>query len=186
LLESFSLVADKFPDWRLVFAGEGEIEKAKALAKKFNISNQTDFVGWVKGDEKDKIFRKSMIFCLPSFAEGFSMSIIEALSYGLPVISTRCGRIDMVLEDKKNILFFDFGNKHELANHIEKLISDEKIRNEIGKSGLIFSSQHFSIDSIIFQLEKLYNQILKNPATLCIYLPLNICWLLCKFHKYQL
>ena len=66
LIIAFSKIANKFPDWKLVFAGNGEIEEGKSLAKKFNIYNQVIFKGWVLDKEKHKLFSQASIFCLPS------------------------------------------------------------------------------------------------------------------------
>lgn len=159
LIESFSQIGKKYPDWKLVFAGNGEIERATKLADQFNILNQIEFMGWVSGEKKNEIFSKSIIFCLPSYAEGFPMAILDAFSYRLPVISTKCGGIDMVLKHKEHVLFFEMGNALELTKLLDELISNEELRNTIGNNGFQFSKHNFGIDVIVSKLITLYKSI---------------------------
>ncbi|WP_461638874.1 glycosyltransferase family 4 protein [Labilibaculum euxinus] len=159
LIESFGQIAKKYPDWKLVFAGNGEIERGKELANKFNISYQTEFLGWISGDEKNEIFSKAMIFCLPSYAEGFPMAILDAYSYGLPVVSTTCGRIDLVLKDNEDILFFEMGNVNALANCLDNLMSNEKLSQKVGNNGFQFSKNNFELEVVVNELKMLYKSI---------------------------
>ena len=104
LIKAFSMVADKHQDWKLVIAGNGEIEKGEELTQQLGIKGQCDFLGWVSGNEKDKAFRDASIFCLPSYAEGFPMGVLDAMAYGLPVITTPVGGIpDMMRGDEGHL-----------------------------------------------------------------------------------
>ena len=106
LIKAFALIAVDFPDWKLVFAGNGQIEEGKKLVSSLNIESQVNFIGWISGEQKDFIFSVSSIFCLPSYAEGFPMAILDAWSYALPVITTPVGGIPDVAIDGENILLF--------------------------------------------------------------------------------
>ena len=61
LIEAFSKIAAKYPDWKIKFAGNGEIEKGKSLAVKFGIEQQTEFLGWIAGNTKESIFQHASI-----------------------------------------------------------------------------------------------------------------------------
>ena len=100
-----------------------------------------------------------MIFCLPSFAEGFPMAILDAFSYGIPVLSTTCGRIDMVLENNKNILFFEMGNISELATKLDTLILNKELRDKIGDNGYAFSQKNFEVEIVVKKIKKIYKNI---------------------------
>ncbi|MCD8235983.1 MAG: glycosyltransferase family 4 protein [Prevotellaceae bacterium] len=91
LIKAFGRIAHSHPQWELHIAGNGEIEQGKALAKKLNIEEQVKFLGWVDGEDKDREFYQSSIFCLPSYAEGFPMAVLDAWAYELPVITTPVG-----------------------------------------------------------------------------------------------
>lgn len=159
LIEGFAYIAKKFPEWKIVFAGNGEIDNARKLVINLHIENQVEFLGWVYGDKKNEIFSKSMIFCLPSYAEGFPMAILDAFSFGLPVVSTKCGRIDLILNEDKEILFFNIGNSLELSQCLERLIINEELRNMIGKNGCTFAKNNFDLEVVATEIKKLYRTI---------------------------
>jgi len=92
LLQAFSKISSKYPDWRLEFAGNGAIEKAKGIQQELGIpENQVAFLGWVSGSEKIETFQRASIYCLPSNGEGFPMGVLDAIAYGIPVVTTPVG-----------------------------------------------------------------------------------------------
>jgi glycosyltransferase involved in cell wall biosynthesis len=160
LIRSFAKVAKSFPDWKVIFAGNGEIEEGKRLAKELNIEKQIIFKGWVSGDAKDKLFRESAIYCLASSGEGFPMAVLDAWAYGLPVVCTPVGGLPDVLEDGKNALVYDYGDEKKLATHFERLIQDKTLRKEIAKESINLSNTVFNINTINKEVEKLYEEML--------------------------
>ena len=156
LIQAFSLIAHKYPEWELIFAGNGEIENAKGLAKDLNIENQVIFKGWVNREEIQPLFEKASIFCLPSYTEGFPMAVLDAWSYGLPVITTPVGGLTDVLIPDKNALVFEPGDINRLAKLLEELINNESLRKQISEESIKLSQEKFDISSISKQLSELY------------------------------
>jgi glycosyltransferase involved in cell wall biosynthesis len=161
LIKAFSKIAYNYPDWKLVFAGNGEIEEGKTLAKKLNIYDQVIFKGWVIGDDKHKLFSQASIFCLPSYAEGFPMAVLDAWAYALPVVSTPVGGIPDVAIHGENMLLCEPGNINCLARNLKLLIDDDKMRKKLIKASIEFSTGKFSISSISKDWNRLYNNLLK-------------------------
>lgn len=159
MIRAFAKIAKKYPDWKIVLAGNGEVEKGKALSAKLNIANQVVFLGWISGEKKDKAFRESMIFCLPSYAEGFPMAVLDAWAYGLPVITTPVGGIPDVAKDGENMLLFNPGDIEALAKQLEKMISDDGLRNRIALASLDFAENKFNPNTINNQLGELYEEL---------------------------
>ena len=163
LIQAFSKIAPEFPKWKLILAGNGEIEAGKNLAKKLNITNHVEFSGWVSGDIKEKLFRKASIFCLPSYTEGFPMAVLDAWAYGLPVISTPVGGLQDVLVHGENSLVFQPGDINSLAKHLEELISNESLREILSRASFELSQGPFNIKIISQQLNNIYlSLILSN------------------------
>jgi len=156
LIRAFAKIAPRFPDWEVVFAGNGEIEEGKALARSLSVGKQIVFAGWVNGEKKDNLFRKACIFCLPSYAEGFPMAVLDAWAYGLPVITTPVGGIPDVAIDGENMLLFNPGDIKKLSENIELLITDEALRNKISRASIEFAIGKFNIDTINRQLGEIY------------------------------
>lgn len=162
LIRAFAKIAKKYPDWNVVLAGNGEVEKGRAISKELGIANQVEFLGWVSGEQKDKVFRESMIFCLPSYAEGFPMAVLDAWAYGLPVITTPVGGIPDVAKDGENMLLFNPGDIDALAHQLEKMIIDENLRNRIALASLDFAENKFNQYTINKQLGELYEDLSKK------------------------
>lgn len=162
LIRAFAKIAKKYPDWNVVLAGNGEVEKGRAISKELGIANQVEFLGWVSGEQKDKAFRESMIFCLPSYAEGFPMAVLDAWAYGLPVITTPVGGIPDVAKDGENMLLFNPGDIDALAHQLEKMIFDENLRNRIALASLDFAENKFNQYTINKQLGELYEDLSKK------------------------
>jgi glycosyltransferase involved in cell wall biosynthesis len=159
LIKSFSIIAAKYPGWKLVIAGNGEIDEGRELCGELKITSQVDFVGWVSGVDKDSLFRRTDIFCLPSYAEGFPMAVLDAWAYGLPVITTPVGGIPDVAVDGENMLLFNPGDVDKLADNIEMLITNADLRSKISRASLTLAKGQFNINTINSQLEHIYTSL---------------------------
>lgn len=162
LIRAFAKIAKKYPDWKVVFAGNGEVEKGKAISKELCIANQVEFLGWVSGEQKDRAFRESIIFCLPSYAEGFPMAVLDAWAYGLPVITTPVGGIPDVAKDGENMLLFNPGDIDALAKQMEKMIMNEVLRKSIAEESILLAQTTFNLNTINKQLENIYDELTRT------------------------
>ena len=161
LIRAFAIIARKYSEWKLVFAGNREIEQARALADELGISEQVVLLGWVSGERKHKAYSEARALCLPSYAEGFPMAVLEAWSYGLPVIATPVGGIPDIAVDGENMLLFNPGNIDALANKLELIISDKALRDKMSAESLLLAKGKFSLESITNQVEEIYERVLK-------------------------
>lgn len=161
LIHAFANISNLYPNWKLVFAGNGEIGKAKKIAQNLNIEDKTIFLGWINGEEKDKAFKEASIFCLPSYAEGFPMAVLDAWAYGLPVISTPVGGLSDIAIDGKNILLFPPSDIQKLSKQLNKILSDEPFRNNLVMATTELSNRIFHEKVINRQLSELYKIVLE-------------------------
>ncbi len=159
LIVAFAALAARKKDWKLIFAGNGEIELAKKIAKKNNVEKQVEFLGWVSGKEKHNSFSQSSIFCLPSYAEGFPMAVLDAFSYGLPVVTTGVGGIPDVMTDGSEGLIFSPGDTTALSAKLLSLMESEGMRSFFSEKSRVLASTVFSPDTISNQITNIYNQI---------------------------
>jgi len=156
MIKAFALIAKNYPDWQIVFAGNGETDEGRVLATQLGIDKQTLFLGWVSGTEKDKVFKEATIFCLPSYAEGFPMAVLDAWSYGLPVITTPVGGISDIAIDGHNLLLFMPGNTHQLAKQMKEMIENIELRNSIANESIKLSRTVFDMMNINHEIEMIY------------------------------
>lgn len=161
LLRGFALIAPKYPDWIVVFAGNGEIDNAKNIAKELQIENQVKFLGWVSGEAKEKAFQQASIYCLASDGEGFPMGVLDAWAYGIPCVVTPVGGIPDIVENGKNGLIFNVGDYRKLSSQLELLIDDENLRKHIVAKADEYVHNEFDITRINRRLGDIYTHLLK-------------------------
>ena len=160
LIRAFALVATKYPDWKVVLAGNGEIEKAESLAKELGIASQIELLGWVSGEKKDRTYKEASVFCLPSYAEGFPMAVLDAWSYSLPVITTPVGGIPDIAKDGTNLLLFTPGDIDALAERLDRMMSDADLRVRLSHESKWLAANTFNLNNINRQIGELYEDLL--------------------------
>lgn len=91
LIDAFANIYQDFTDWKVVIVGNGEDSYRRALKNKvlnFGLSSCVEILSPVFGEAKVKLYQESSVFCLPSYSENFGMVIAEAMSCGVPAITT--------------------------------------------------------------------------------------------------
>jgi glycosyltransferase involved in cell wall biosynthesis len=162
LILAFNLISNKYPNWILCLAGSGEINIASKIVNDLALEDRVKFLGWINGKEKDIFFTKSKIFCLPSYAEGFPMAILDAFSYGLPVITTNLDCYAEILLNNYNSLLYVPGDILQLSNHLSSLIENQKLVNILVTNSRKMLEDDFLLIPITNKLKNLYDSILIN------------------------
>ena len=174
LLRAFAKIASTHKDWMLLFAGNGEIAKGKQIAHELGIEKQVLWLGWVTGPNKDRAFREATVFCLPSYAEGFPMGVLDAWAYGLPVVTTPVGGIPDVAEDGKNMLLFNPGDTDGLSSCLERMMDCDDLRDRISAESVKFSNGIFNITTCNQTIENIYNELLLRHKTMITWILENL------------
>lgn len=158
LLEGFAAVAAKIPEWRLEFAGNGEVEEAKALAESLGIAERVTIHGWVERSTMLQMLSRARVFCLPSFAEGFPMSVLEAFAAGCAVMATPVGGLPDELIDGEEIVFFPAGDAPGLSAALLKMTGDPDLLQRLSVRGREMSRTRFSRESAMERLQAIYEE----------------------------
>jgi glycosyltransferase involved in cell wall biosynthesis len=158
LINALKIVSSKY---KLIIAGDGEIGKLeKMIACNEIINKNVQLVGWKRGNEKKKLMELADIMIVPSHFEAFGLSIIEAMSYGMPVIAANVGGIPEIITDKQNGILFKAKNVKDLAEKIELLIQNRKLGRMLGENGRK-TAKKFDSTEIFKKLEQLYHDLEK-------------------------
>lgn len=155
-------VADVIPDVQFVLAGDGSEADKKAIHNlicKEGVERNVLFPGWIRGAEKDKQLQMADVFFLPSYNEGMPMSVLDAMGYGLPIVSTNVGGIPKIVLSGVNGHCCQCGDIEGFSNNlIEILLSKEKaIRYAEGSINMV--EKEYSLFAHIEKLEILYNKM---------------------------
>lgn len=162
LIRGFGKIAHEFPNWKVVFAGNGEIDRAKEIAKETGCIQQTSFLGWVAGREKEKAFQQASIYCLASYGEGFPMGVLDAWAYGIPCVVTPVGGLPDIVAEEENALTFNPGDVDMLARQLKRMMENEPLRMHIAQESLKLAQTTFNVDAINKKLDEIYDNISKK------------------------
>jgi glycosyltransferase involved in cell wall biosynthesis len=166
LVDAIPEVIKDYPECQFVFAGDGEIENLKKLVEEKGINSNVKIIGWVKGREKERVLSESLIFVLPSFAEGLPVAILEAMAHRLPIIATPVGAIPEVIEEGENGILVEPGDNFALSQAIKKLLADEKLRERMGRNNVEKIRREFAIERRMKELGFIYDSLLKRRVEL--------------------
>jgi glycosyltransferase involved in cell wall biosynthesis len=158
LIEAFARISNKH-GYTLVLAGDGEVERARELIADRHMRDATA-TGWLKPTEMMDLFGRAGIFVLPSYGEGFPVSIIDAMSSNCAVITTPVGGIPDLLTDLDTCLFIQPGDIQALSTALAVLTADEVQRRAIASNGHALALRNFDKDKITGKLAKIYSDLL--------------------------
>lgn len=160
LIDAMPYVIKDHPDVMLLLAGDGEIEKCRKKATENGTIANIKFLGWIDSETKNKLLSESSVFVLPSYNEGLPMSMLEAMSFGLPVVVSDAGGIPAVIHDGENGLLVHAGDVNKLSVVLTEVLEDVELRFKLGQSAFDTINNFFSIDKQIKKLLNIYKTIL--------------------------
>lgn len=163
LVKAFAMIHEKFPEWKLLLLGEGEERYIyDRLVAENHLEDKVSMPGFKHGEELAAAFRKASIFGLTSHYEGFPMVVLEAWAYGVPVVTTPVGGLPDVLEEDRNACVFDYDNAEALAQKLEHLMGDDKLRADMSEFSKQFCERMFSAKAVNESLDELYEGLTVN------------------------
>ncbi|HEY5760312.1 MAG TPA: glycosyltransferase family 4 protein [Steroidobacter sp.] len=116
-----------------VLAGNGDVVQLRERATSLGVQDLVEIREWVDAAERDRLLAGAHAFVLPSHTEGLPMSLLEAMAWGLPPICTPVGSIPEYVVNDANGLLIAPGDVSQLAAAIEKLVSQEANRVQMGR-----------------------------------------------------
>jgi glycosyltransferase involved in cell wall biosynthesis len=150
-------VVKAVPDVKFILGGSGDTKQITALLEEKGIKNNVLLPGWVRGVDKDRLLREADVFLLPSYNEGMPMSILDAMGYGLPIVSTDVGGISKLVHNGHNGYLCQAGDIAELSASIVRLLQDIGSLKAYGKNSFSIVKNKYALDVHLDRLETLYN-----------------------------
>ncbi|WP_237209457.1 glycosyltransferase family 4 protein [Rothia nasimurium] len=127
-------ILDKHPNLKLVLVGrlDDAGHQLRAKFSKLNLKNII-FTGFISDAQRDALYEAATAYVFPSFMEGFGLPGLEAMSHGLPVISSNATCLPEVYKDAA--LFFEPSDSDELAATLSKIIENPQLRENLTSKG---------------------------------------------------
>lgn len=159
-------ISQKQEDVHFLIIGDGELRSTlEEKVQTNNLSQKIHFTGWI--NETAKIYADIDILVQTSKNEGTPVTIIEAMWYSIPVVSTNVGGIPDLILDKKTGFLINSFQPNDFVDVLLELLSDDQLRENIGSESHIFIKQNFSIDRLIKDIRDLYDSLLKEKRIAC-------------------
>jgi len=163
LEENVQLVIIGPPDWNTNYYKNllKLIEKENSRGK-----NEIKCLGAMEQNEILKWYQKASLLVLPSFAEGFPVTILEALSCETPVIATPVGGIPEIIQNYKTGILVPTGNSAVLAKAIDYLLKNRDVRLKMACEGRKLVERRYSLENACKTLISIYKQLIEaGPST---------------------
>jgi len=161
LMHAFNKLVYERRDVELWLVGEEPSENLRNLVSQLGISDKVKYFKDVPHDEIVNFYQSCDIFALPSYQEGLGIVVLEAMSCGLPVVSTRCGGPEWLLQDGENALMVENNNIDAFASKLLMIIDDMGLRLKVGLKARETIVEKCSIKSIeplfVSELQELIN-----------------------------
>lgn len=148
LIPAWAKISSQLPGWKVTIVGSGEDEqKLRKLADEMNVADTVVFAGQQK--DMDQFYRKASFFCMSSRFEGLPMVLLEAQSYGLPIVAFDCDTGPAELVTKETGFLVTKEDISELSNTIVKMIDCNSLHYRSFYSYNLNNIKTFSIENII-------------------------------------
>ena len=142
----------------LTIGGNGETDRLETLLTKYTLRPQVRFVGWTSGTQKKQLLQECDVYVLPSYHEGLPISILEAMAYGKPIISTSVGGIPEIVQPGLNGWLFTPGDLNALKSILLEVLNDKELLKDYGAQSYLITEE-YTPEAVIKALNVLYDSI---------------------------
>lgn len=141
-------------------AGEGaERPKLSFMLDDLSLGDGVELLGRCDQNQIRELLVWSDVLLLPSLSEGISNAVLEAMAAGLPVVSTSCGGMGEVIEDRETGLLVDVGDASAMADRLAELSSDLDLRSRLSRSAAAYADAELDISHQVRRFVDAYSQI---------------------------
>lgn len=162
-LDAMNILKEKKIRFDYTIVAHGVIpEEILFLIDEYDLSNEVKIIPGLKHDTLVKTLQQSHLLLLPSVEEGIANVVLEAMSLGIPVITTDCGGMSEVIIEKSNGYIVPVRNPAEIASRIIEFIASGKSEKEIITAGALQTIRdNFSRARQIDEFKELYNSLVQ-------------------------
>jgi len=165
LLEAAAQLKPRFPDLKVVLAGDGfERSDLARLAYDLGMGPDVTFLGWVPNTELPPYYRAAALSVIPSLEEGFGIPAAEAMGCEVAVVASDAGGLPEVVENGVTGLVVPRGDSAALAQAIGSLLADPERRRAMGQAGRARALRLFDWDRSAEQFEQIYREVAARTA----------------------
>ncbi len=162
LIESVKSLIEEGIDVNVDLIGTGDArESYESQVKALRLTDHVKFLGYVPREEISRYYTAAHIFVLPSYNEGMSVAMLEAMASGLPVVVTPTAGTAELVDAGVNGLFFQWGDVTQLTRHIRQLEQDRSLISRMGAASRA-KAEHYSWEQAASQYQEMFRAIISG------------------------
>lgn len=166
LIEAVARLKDAGYDIKLSLVGDGPNRaELESQVRKWGVDHEVSFLGALSPPQVAEVLRRTDVFCLPSFAEGVPIVLMEAMAMQLPVISSRVMGVPELIEDGVSGRLIRPGSSDDLVGALSQLLGDPDLRRRLGQAARARVSTEFDLRINARRLCSLYRELLDDERT---------------------
>ena len=156
LLDAFTALAPRFPEWRLLVIGDGpQRNNIERRVEELGLSQRVHMAG--ERNDVPLWLNALDVFVLPSYGEeGVPQAIMQAMACGLPVVSTTVGAIREAVIDQETGIIVPPRDSAALRDALARLFTDEALRERLGAAGFTRARKYFGIELMVDKMEAVF------------------------------
>jgi glycosyltransferase involved in cell wall biosynthesis len=159
-LSAFALLRGRFPDARLLVAGDGPMrDELQRQAAALKVEDAVDFLGWVSPGEVFEVINRSTLVLMPSRREGLPLAAIQAAMMGRPVVASGAGGLAEVVAHGVSGFVLDVCDAPTLAGAIARLLCRPEELRRMGVAARLRALDLFAWDKSVAEFEDLYRRL---------------------------
>ena len=155
-IDAFNMLVLKKLSVKLSIAGDGPaLKEVKEYVNFLHINQYVNFLGYVTGKKKIETFISHDIYCFPTYGEGMPVSLLEAMAFGLPVVTRPVGGIKDFFENGKHGFLTNNKDPKILAELMEKILKNDHLFKSISLYNHQFVKKNFMASKVAEKLKKI-------------------------------
>lgn len=162
LLEAFTLAVQDGVEAELVIVGQGLMEsEVRAKVSRLGIAGMTRFLGFLKDEELVQAINANDVYLIASRSETQSMTTMQAMACGLPVVAAKCGALPEYVIDGINGFLYECGDVKKCAQRLKQVLLDEGQRKIFAQASRNMA-ECYSVETIVKRMEEIYSSASKK------------------------
>ena len=165
LIDAFSQLVDGGRELRLIVSGIGpDVAAVGERVEMLGLGDRVELLGYASYEQAPKVYHRGDLFVSPTYSEGFSNTILEAMASGLPIVSTRTVGVVDCLRDGRDALLVEPQDVDGLMVAIAHLLDDDELRVRLADRALDEVRTLYSWPAVVRQIEHVYAAVADRPV----------------------
>ena len=157
LMEAMRMLVASGRDLKLIVSGIGpDVEAVHARVGELGLGGRVEMPGYSDYEHAPAVYRRGDLFVSPTYSEGFSNTLLEAMATGLPIVSTRAVGVVDCLEDGRDALLVPPKDARALADAIARMLDDPELRHRLARKALDEVRELYSWQAVGRRIQDVY------------------------------